>query len=199
MHCHLQVQRTDRRTGARKRCRKSALSMLVASKESSMSRPLSSPLGRKEMKSTIGRHGERNRARDQERVRRRRQAGSQMSKNDTSNASEGCRSDTLGSWCEYEIENGLRLSTHRLLQRSRGELSPLRHILRARQAAFRAPSQRWLGTHDLHPGGRQQDQSLEELAMLSALLRRVPKRLPSLMSLPVIAVVEEVNSPSKHI
>jgi hypothetical protein len=56
-----------------------------------------------------------------------------------------------------------------------------------------------LSLSDLHPGGRQQDQSLEELALLSALFRRVPKRLPSLMSFPVVAVVEEVDSPSKHI
>lgn len=95
-----------------------------------------------------------------------------------------------------------------------GELWPLRHILRARQAAFRAWSQRggsapsefdcsscrMARSSDTFPLGssprRSPAGSLEELTMRSALFRSVPKRLPSLMCFPVIAVVEAVDSPN---
>ena len=56
-----------------------------------------------------------------------------------------------------------------------------------------------LSLTDLYPGRCQQDQSLEEKAMLGALFRSMPYRLPSLMSFPVIAVIEKVDSPSEHV
>lgn len=56
---------------------------------------------------------------------------------------------------------------------------------------------RLLALADLHAGRRQQDQSLEERPKRSASVCNLPQPLPRLMGFPVIAVVEEVETPRK--
>jgi hypothetical protein len=122
-----------------------------------------------------------------------------------------------GDLAENEIERGLRLSRRSRLQFSGNPCGRLgvfserreRHAERALEGAIRnfheltdqsrgahgvTRSRRSFAFSDLKPCCRQQDQGLEEHAQPAVSMRNLPKTFPSLMSFPVITVIEEVQA-----
>ncbi len=54
-----------------------------------------------------------------------------------------------------------------------------------------------LALPDFHAGGRKQDQAFQDGPDFAALVRDVPNSFPRLMSLPIVAVIEEIFTPQE--